>query len=78
MRVLFDVLPILLVEFGQIFRPGGVVASVSMNHRFARREKEGPVDSSQRRVQVVQMSHDYELHQSVPERLESGQGDRED
>ena len=39
MRVLFDVLPILLVEFGQIFRPGGVVASVSMDHRFARREK---------------------------------------
>ena len=33
MRVLFDVLPILLVEFGQIFRPGGVVASVSMDHR---------------------------------------------
>jgi len=24
------------------------------------------------------MSHDYELHQGVPERLESGQGDRED
>ena len=49
-RVLFDVLPILLVEFGQIFSPSGVVASVSMDHRLARREEEGQVDSSERRV----------------------------
>ena len=75
---MLDVLPIVLVELGQIFRPGGVVASVSMDHRLARREEERQVDSSQRRVQVVQMSHDYELHQGVPERVEPGESDRED
>ena len=49
-RVLFDIVSIVLVEFGQIFRPSGVVASVSMDHRLARREEEGQVDSSERRV----------------------------
>ena len=76
MRVLFDVLPILLVEFDKYLGPA-VLLQATVDHRFARREKEGP-DSSQRRVQVVQMSHDYELHQGLPERLESGQGDRKD
>ena len=33
MRVLFDIVSIVLVEFGQIFRPSGVAASVSMDHR---------------------------------------------
>jgi len=77
-RVLFDVLSIVLVELGQIFRPGGVIASVSMDHRLARREEKRQVDSSQRRVQVIQVSHDYELHQGVPERVEPGESNRED
>ena len=37
--MLFDIVSIVLVEFGQIFRPSGVVASVSMDHRLARRWK---------------------------------------
>ena len=71
MRVLLDVLSVVLVEQRQVSRTRGAASGVPMDHRLARRVHRGAVGQRQRRVQVVPMSHDHELQQGVPERLES-------
>ena len=77
-RLLLDLLPELLVEQRSLPRTGGTARGLSLDHRYARRGHRRAARCARRSVPAVSLPHDHELHRSVPEGSESGQGDRRD
>ena len=66
-RVLLDLVPVVLVEPGQVRRPGGPAAGLPLHRRHARpgdrrapRQPRGPVPP-------VPLPHDHELRRRLPE-----------
>jgi succinate dehydrogenase / fumarate reductase iron-sulfur subunit len=57
---------------------GSPAAGVSLDHRLARRRHRRAPGRSRRPVQALSLPHDHELHEDLPEGLESGEGNRRD
>jgi hypothetical protein len=77
-RLLLDLLPVVLVESGQVRRPGRPAASLPLHRRLARRSHQRAPGQPGRPVPPVPLPLDHELHGRVPEGPESEQGDRQD
>ncbi|GGB84613.1 hypothetical protein GCM10011572_03170 [Pseudoduganella buxea] len=73
-----DVLPVVLVESGQVRRPRRPLASLPLHRRLARRSHRRPPGQPGRPVSPVPLPLDHELRGRVPERPEPEQGDRQD
>merc|ERR1712142_1411836 len=73
-RLLYDFLPILLVERRQVFGPRGVDASLSLDGRFPRLEEGRAHAETSRSLLRLSVPHDSQLHQNLPQRTESGRG----
>src|SRR5438067_506054 len=77
-KMLLDVLPVVLVEPGQVRRSGRPAAGLPLHRRLARRSHQRPPGQPGRPVPPVPLQVDHELHGRVPEGPESEQGDRQD
>src|SRR2546429_569406 len=76
--LLHDLLPVLLVEWRPLPRPGGAVASLSLDRRQPRREDRQPARCARRPVPALPLPHDPELHQDLPKKPQPGQSHRRD
>ena len=61
LRVLLDVVPLLLVEPGQVPRPGGPDAGLPLGHRLEGRHDGGALGGLGRHVQALPLQDDHEL-----------------
>src|SRR5581483_1412910 len=77
-RVLHDVLPELLVEQRPLSRTRDFAASLSLDRGFARRSDRRAAGCAGRSVPALSLPHDHELREYLPQRAESGEGDRGD
>ena len=77
-RLLLDVLPVVLVEPGQVRRPGRPAASLPLHRRLARRSDRRAPGQPGRPVPPVPLPLDHELRRRLPEGPEPEQGDRQD
>ena len=77
-RLLLDLVPELLVEQRPLPRPGRAAGGLSLDRRHARRGDRRAPRRARGSVPAVSLPHDHELHRSLPEGSESGQGDRRD
>ena len=71
-------LPELLVEPGQVRRPGRPAAGLSLHRRQPRRSHRRAPGQPGRPVPPVPLPHDHELRRRLPEGPEPDQGDRQD
>lgn len=67
MRLLLDLVPVILVECGQVLGSGYFAAIVSLDHRFSRSLCGRAFGEDARWIFCVQMSHHLELHKDLPE-----------
>ena len=77
-RELLDQLPELLVEPGQVRRPGRAAAGLPLHRRQPRPGHRGAPGQSRGSVPAVPLPHDHELRRRLPEGPEPDQGDRQD
>src|SRR6185312_5253572 len=77
-RLLFGRVPQLLVEFGQVPRPGDPAPGLSLAGRQPRRDDRGTARHARRPVPALSLPHDHELRQRLSQRVEPRQGDRGD
>ena len=77
-RLLLDLVPVVLVEPGQVRRPGRPAAGLPLHRRLARRSHQRAPGQPGRPVPPVPLPLDHELHGRVPEGPESEQGDWQD
>ena len=70
-RLLFDLLPELLVEQRSIPRARGAAGGLSLDHRLARRGHRRAARRARRSVPAVSLPHDHELHRGLPEGSQS-------
>ena len=66
-RVLLDRLPVVLVEPGQVRRPGGPAAGLPLHRRHARPGDQRAARQSRRPVPPVPLPLDHELRRRLPE-----------
>ncbi len=78
LRLLYDVVPELLVERGPVPRPCGPAPGLSLAHRFPRRGDGRAPRHPARPVPALSLPHHHELRQHVPEGAEPREGDRRD
>ena len=67
LRVLHHIVPLVLVELGQVFGAGGAAAVVPLAGGQPRRQEGGAAQVPRRRLQGVPVSHHHELQQDLPE-----------
>ncbi|VWX56347.1 hypothetical protein VARIO8X_110243 [Burkholderiales bacterium 8X] len=77
-RELLDQLPELLVEPGQVRRPGRLAAGVSLHRRQPRRGDRRTARQPRGSVSPVPLPRHHELRRRVPEEPEPHQGDQQD
>merc|ERR1712166_527380 len=77
-RVLYHLVPLVLVERRQVPGAGRAAAVVSLAGRQPGRQEGGAPQVPRRRLQGLPLSHDHELQQNLPEAPEPGQGHRGD
>ena len=77
-RVLLDQLPELLVEPGQVRRPGGPAPGLPLHRRQPRPGHERAAGQPERPVPAVPLPHDHELRRRLSEGPESDPGDQQD
>ena len=77
-RVLFHFLPVVLVESGQVRRPGRPAAGLPLHRGQPRRSHRQPPGQPGRPVPPVPLPHHHELRRRLSEGPESDQGDRQD
>ena len=74
--LLLDQLPKLLVEPGQVPRPGDPAPGLSLARRQPRRSDRRPARHARGPVPPLSLPHDHELRQRLPQGPQPGQGDR--
>ena len=77
-RLLLDQLPELLVEPGQVRRPGRPAAGLPVHRRQPRPGHQRAARQPERPVPPVPLPHDHELRRRLPEGAESDARDRQD
>ena len=77
-RVLLDRLPVVLVEPGQVRRPGGAARGLPLHRRFARPGDQRAARQPRGPVSAVPLPYDHELRRRVPEGAQPDEGDRQD
>jgi hypothetical protein len=70
LRMLFNVLPVVLVEPGQVYRPGRSAGCVSLPDRQPRYRNRQPSGRTERCFQRIPLSQHHELRQCVSEGAE--------
>jgi hypothetical protein len=68
-RVLFNGLPVVLVESGQVCRTGWPVAGVPVHRGFAQHGHAGETGQSRGSLPALSLPHDPELNRHLPENL---------
>src|SRR5512135_954144 len=76
MRVLLDLLPELLVEFGSLSGSGGAAAGQSLGAGQPRRGDRRTARQSRGPVPALSLPHHHELLEGMPEGPQPGEGDR--
>src|ERR1700733_7574585 len=76
LRLLFDLLPELLVEQRPLPRAGRVVAGAPVGEGFARRGHRRAARQSRGSVPALSLPHHHELRQGLSEEPQSFRGDR--
>src|SRR5258705_13838418 len=74
--LLYNLVPVLLVERRALSRAGRVAASLSLARRQPRREDRRAARRARRPVPALSLPHDHELHPHLPKEPEPGQSDR--
>ena len=77
-RLLLDRLPVVLVEPGQVRRPGGPAAGLPLHRRQPRPGHQRAARQSGRPVPAVPLPHHHELRRRLPEGPQSDRGHRQD
>ena len=77
-RVLLDRLPVVLVESGQVRRPGRTARRLPLHRRLARPGDQRAARQSRGSVPAVPLSHDHELRRRLPEGAQPDARDRQD
>ena len=75
-RLLYHFLSVVLVEPGQVRRPGRIAAGLSFHRRHARSGHQRAPRRSRGSVSFVPLSHHHELRGCVSERVEPDRGHR--
>ena len=73
-RVLLDLLPVVLVEPGQVRRPGGPAAGLPLHRRHARPGDQRAPRQPRGSVPAVPLPFDHELRRRLPEGPQSRRG----
>ena len=76
LRLLFDGLSELLVEFRPLPGSCGIARELSVDRRHARRGAGRATRAARRVVPALSLPHDHELHRGLPQGPQSGAGDR--
>src|SRR5574340_323588 len=75
--MLLDGMPLVLVEPGQVRRPGRAAAGVPLPRRLARPGDQRTARRSGRPIPVIPLPYHHELRRCVPEGVEPDRGDRQ-
>jgi hypothetical protein len=75
-RLLLDLVPQLLVEFGQVPRPGDPAPGLSLAGRQPRRDDRRAARRAGRSLPPLSLPHDHELRQRLPQGPVAGARDR--
>ena len=77
-RLLFDLMPVVLVESRQVRRPGRTAQRLPFPCRHARSGDQRTAGRPRRSLSLVPLPFDHELRRRLPEEPQSDAGDRQD